>query len=75
MSALAEFEQPLTHRQLQFVAKAADGLTHDEIATHFHVSVSTVTNVLAEARERSGARNITHLAALCIAAGLILFED
>lgn len=75
MPATRDIKEPLTPRQMEFLSMAANGMTAQEIADAEFVSISTVNNALEQARQRAGARNTTHLVALCIAAGMIVYSD
>lgn len=75
MPAAAEIIEPPTPRQVEVLAFSARGLTVDEIASEVHLSPGRVQNILDEARGRTGAKNITHLVALCIASGLIRYDE
>jgi DNA-binding CsgD family transcriptional regulator len=65
----------LTLRQVQLIVHAANGLTFKEIAEAEMISPKTVANTLDEARRRAGASNVTHLVALCVSAGIVLYND
>ena len=75
MTVHNEFDQPLSPRQVEYVAMCPEGLTIEEIAAVFFVSPHTVKNTLDDARSRAHARNITQLVALCVAAGYVSWED
>ena len=75
MPVTNHFKEPLTVRQLQLVAHAANGLTFEEIAEEEYLSPDTVRNTLVNARERTNARNTAHLTALVVGAGLLIYED
>jgi DNA-binding CsgD family transcriptional regulator len=49
----------------------ASGLTLEEIATQKFLATNTVRKTLRVARERVGAKSLTHLAVLCVEAGVI----
>lgn len=61
----------ITPRQLELLALFASGHDYDEIAEMKFVSRHTVKNVLHLARERAGAKNLTHLCVICVDYGLI----
>lgn len=72
----ASIQEPLTLRQVQLLVHAANGFTFKEIAEREMISPKTVANTLDEARRRAGARNLTHLVALAVSAGLVQhYED
>lgn len=73
--ALLRFTDPLTLRQLQYIAHAANGLTHDEIAAREFVTKHAVTRSFEEARKRVDAKNITELVALAVTVGFLVYED
>lgn len=75
MSVYSHFRYPLTKRQLQLIAMAAQGQTIASIAEELHITTGTAQAILDRARESTDARNITHLVALCLAAGFIKYED
>lgn len=62
----------LTPRQLELLAMYASGSTLDEIATAKFLSYSSVKQSLASARERVGAKSLTHLCVLSVDAGVIV---
>lgn len=47
----------LTPRQAELLAKAAGGMTYDQIAEDCIISVKTVTSAMSEARNRLGVKN------------------
>jgi DNA-binding CsgD family transcriptional regulator len=75
LTAAKHFREPLTLRQLQYLAHAANGLTFDEIADREYVTRDAVKSSFSEARKRCDARNVTHLVALAVSLGLIVYED
>lgn len=62
----------LTPRQLELLAMYASGSTLEEIATAKFLSYSSVKQSLASARERVGAKSLTHLCVLSVDAGVIV---
>lgn len=62
----------LSTRQLELLAMYASGSTLDEIATAKFLSYSSVKQSLASARERVGAKSLTHLCVLSVDAGVIV---
>lgn len=56
----------LTRRQFQFLEDRARGLSYKEIAHRRSVSILTVKNSLSLARQRTDAKNITHLVAMMV---------
>lgn len=61
----------VTPRQLEMVALYASGYDYAQIGEIKFLSPFTVRNNLYLACERVGARNLTHLAVLCMDHGLI----
>lgn len=61
----------LTPAELRVLTFAASGLTKAEIAAELQVSEETVRSQTATARDRIGARNVTHAVAIAITDGLI----
>lgn len=62
----------LTPRQLELLAMYASGSTLEEISTTKFLSYSSVKQSLASARERVGAKSLTHLCVLSVDAGVIV---
>ena len=56
-AALAAGPNPLTGREREVLAAAADGSTIADIAAHLHLSESTVRNYLSAVIGKTGARN------------------
>ncbi|MFE0463799.1 response regulator [Kitasatospora sp. NPDC058965] len=56
-AALAEGANPLTGRELDVLAAAADGAVNADIARTLHLSEGTVRNYLSMAIQKTGARN------------------
>lgn len=73
--ALLRFTEPLTLRQLQYIAHAANGLTHDEIASREFVTPHAVRRSFEEARKRVDAKNITELACLAATVGFLVYDE
>lgn len=63
--------QTLTPRQAQVVELHAQGMTGKEVARELGVAVGTAQNILAQARERIGAKTVAHLVAISISKGFI----
>jgi DNA-binding CsgD family transcriptional regulator len=61
----------LTPRQLELLAMYASGSTLEEISTAKFLSYSSVKQSLASARERVGAKSLTHLCVICMDARVI----
>lgn len=61
----------VTARQLELLALYASGHTLDEIANMKFLSYSSVKQTLATARERVGAKSLTHLCVMLVDADLI----
>lgn len=64
-------ETVITPRQLELLALLASGHNYDEIGKLKFVSRWTVKQTLHRARERVGAKNMTHLCTICVEAGLL----
>jgi two-component system response regulator DesR len=62
---------PLTPRQLEVIALAADGLTMDQIGSRLYLSVDTVRTHSKDAMRRSGLHSTTGLVALALRQGWI----
>ncbi|GAA1413290.1 response regulator [Catellatospora coxensis] len=56
-AALAAGPNPLTEREREVLASAADGATIADLATRLHLSESTVRNYLSAAIGKTGTRN------------------
>jgi two-component system, NarL family, response regulator DesR len=56
-AALAEGANPLTSREREVLAAAADGSANHEVAERLHLSEGTVRNYLSAAIQKTGARN------------------
>lgn len=56
-AALAEGANPLTSRERDVLAAAADGSANSEVAARLHLSEGTVRNYLSAAIQKTGARN------------------
>ncbi|PYC72122.1 DNA-binding response regulator [Streptomyces tateyamensis] len=56
-AALADGANPLTGRELDVLAAAADGAVNADIARTLHLSEGTVRNYLSMAIQKTGARN------------------
>jgi DNA-binding NarL/FixJ family response regulator len=61
----------LTVLEQQVLAEIASGSTNEEIAERLSYSPSYVKDVVASARERLGARDRAHAAALAVELGII----
>lgn len=59
--------EPLTPREIEVVARIAQGLANEEIAHELVVSTSTVKNHVARIVTKLGARNRTHAAVVAVA--------
>lgn len=64
-------EPQITPRQLELLALYASGYQIDEIASMKFLSYTSVQQTLALARERTGAKSLTHLCVICLEHGLI----
>lgn len=69
---IADPNRVLTPRQLELLALYASGDTLPEIANKKFLSYSSVQQTLGTARERVGARSLTHLVAIAIEARVIV---
>jgi len=58
-AALAEGANPLTSRERDVLAAAADGCANSEVAKRLHLSEGTVRNYLSAAIQKTTARNRT----------------
>jgi two-component system response regulator DesR len=58
-AALAEGANPLTSRERDVLAAAADGAANSEVAERLHLSEGTVRNYLSAAIQKTAARNRT----------------
>jgi len=56
-AALAEGANPLTSREREVLAAAADGCANHEVAQRLYLSEGTVRNYLSAAIQKTGARN------------------
>ncbi|MGO1057273.1 response regulator [Crossiella sp. CA198] len=56
-AALRSGPNPLTDRERELLAAAADGATVSDLATRLHLSESTVRNYLSSAIQKTGTRN------------------
>ncbi|MGH1561267.1 response regulator transcription factor [Mumia sp. DW29H23] len=63
-AALRAQANPLTPREREVLAAAADGSTVADIASRVHLSPSTVRNYLSDAISKTGTRNKTEAALL-----------
>lgn len=61
----------LTPRQIELIALYASGSQIAEIAETKFLSPHTVRNNFALARERTGAKSLTHLCVICLEHGII----
>jgi DNA-binding CsgD family transcriptional regulator len=68
---IADPTNTLTPRQLEYLALYANGVELRRIAEIKFVHYNVVQRALADARERVGATNLTHLVVLSIEAGVI----
>lgn len=64
-------ECPLTDRQLEVIAAAADGLNRAEIGQRLYMAETTVKTHLHAAAVRLGARSTTHAVAIALRAGWV----
>lgn len=69
---LADPTEVVTPRQLELLAMYASGHTLDEIASVKFLATNTVRQNLRLARERVGARSLTHLCVVCVEAGILV---
>lgn len=59
----------VTPAQARVLAEVARGGSHADVAARLHLTESTVTHTMCNARVRVGATSSVHLLALAIAAG------
>lgn len=71
MTVLADPREVVTPRQLELLALYASGHQIEEIAALKFISPHTARNTLRQAKERVGARTLTHLCVLCVEVGVI----
>lgn len=71
MTMLADPTRQVTPRQLELIALYASGYRLEEIAQSKFLSYSTVKQTLATAKDRVGAKSLTHLCVLCVESGVI----
>lgn len=64
-------ENVITPVQLELLALYASGLDYAKIGEVKFLSPYTVRNTLFRARDRVGAKNLTHLAVICVDRGLL----
>jgi DNA-binding CsgD family transcriptional regulator len=67
-------DKELTITQLEIVCHVANGLRYEEIATVTNRSESSVKQIIGAARERSGAKTISHLVSMVIASGVLEWQ-
>lgn len=72
MPVIADPLEVVTPRQLELLALYASGQDIATIGSAKHLSPYTVRNIMANARERVGARNLTHLCVLLLDRGLLV---
>jgi DNA-binding CsgD family transcriptional regulator len=71
MTMVTDPRDVVTPRQRELLALYASGYTLEEIAAQKFLSTSSVRQTLRVAKERVGAKSLTHLAVLCVEAGVI----
>ena len=71
MTTVLDPTKAITPRQAELIALYASGVDLRDIASRKFLSYSTVQSTLASAKDRVGARNLAHLAVLCVEFGLI----
>lgn len=71
----ARITRPLSERHLEVLRLAAHGYTAQQIGSKLFISFRTVRAHLREIRDRLGAQNTTHAVAICIARGLLRYND
>ena len=64
-------QESITARQLELIAMLASGYDYSEIASAKFLSYNTVRNDLHAAKDRIGAKSLTHLAVIAFDFGLI----
>jgi DNA-binding CsgD family transcriptional regulator len=72
MTQIVDPAKALTSRQVELIALYASGYTTPEIAEAKFLAPQSVTNALHRAKLRVGARNLGHLCALALEAGVIV---
>jgi DNA-binding CsgD family transcriptional regulator len=72
MYVIADPLEVVTPRQLELLALYASGQDIAAIGEIKHLSPFTVRNIMANARERVGARNLTHLCVILLDSGLLV---
>ncbi|WP_075003711.1 response regulator transcription factor [Streptacidiphilus jiangxiensis] len=68
-AALAEGANPLTSRERDVLAAAADGSANTDIGKRLHLSEGTVRNYLSAAIQKTGARNRTEAVRIAMEKG------
>jgi two-component system response regulator DesR len=68
-AALAEGANPLTSRERDVLASAADGSANTDIGQRLHLSEGTVRNYLSAAIQKTGARNRTEAVRIAMEKG------
>jgi DNA-binding CsgD family transcriptional regulator len=64
-----------TERQMILIVRIANGERIGDIAKNEHLSVTSVEKGLKSARKRLGANTLPHLISICIARGLLEWEE
>jgi DNA-binding NarL/FixJ family response regulator len=72
MTITVDPAEAITPRQLELIALYASGVELRDIAERKFMSYRSVQNRLTIARDRVGARSLTHLCVLCVEHGLIV---
>lgn len=60
-------QRSLTKRQVEFLAKSAQGMTSEQIAKSCYVTANTVRSTFTEARKRLGATTTVQCVIMAIA--------
>ena len=68
---IADPETVITPNQLELLALYASGHDYAQIGEMKFLSPYTVRNNLFRARDRVGAKNLTHLAVICVDHGML----
>lgn len=65
-------KEAVTPRQLELLALYASGYRLDDIAAMKFLATASVKKILYTARDRVGAKTLTHLCVLCLDSGVIV---
>lgn len=62
-------------RRLKTMELIANGMTYQQVADEMDVSLATVKSSITDVKELLYARNIKHLVAMCVEAGVVRLYD